>query len=81
MRVKGPDALLWRLSRYESVGSAVVKARERRVRKMLESILMADGSCSGLCRMYGIKGVGGWVDVGLIVEGYSCWFIFEEVGF
>lgn len=40
MSVKGPEALLWRLSRYESVGRAVVKVRERRARKTLESILM-----------------------------------------
>lgn len=72
MRVKGPEALLWRLSRYESVGRAVVKVRERRARKILESILMAEGNCSGLCRVYRIKDVGGWVDVGLIVDGYSC---------
>ena len=80
MRIKGPEALLWRLSRYESVGRAVAKERERRARKILGSILMADGSCSGLCRMYGIKDVGGWVDVGLIVEGYSCWFILWRLG-
>lgn len=64
MRVKGPEALLWRLSRYESVGRAVVKERERRASKILESILMADGICSGLCRMYGIKDVGEWLILG-----------------
>ncbi len=75
MRVKGPEPVLWRLSRRESVGRAVVKVRERRVRTILGSILMVDGSCSGLCRMCSIKDVGGWIDVRLVVGGYSCWFI------
>ena len=43
MRVKGPEPVLWRLSRCEPVGRAVVKVRERRVRKIRESILMAGG--------------------------------------
>ena len=34
MRLKGPEALLVRLSRYESVGRAIVKVRERRARKI-----------------------------------------------
>ena len=75
MRVKGPEPVLWRLSRRESVGKAIVKVRERRARKMLESILMADGNCSGLCRMCGTNDGGGWIDVGLVMEGCSCWFI------
>ena len=75
MRVKGPEPVLWRLSRCESVGRAVVKVRERRERKIQESILMVDGSRSDLCRMCGFKDLGAWIDVGLVVEGYSCWFI------
>lgn len=31
--------------------------------------------------MYEIKDVGGRVDVGMIEEGYSCWFYLVEVGF
>ena len=69
MRVKGPDPVLWRLSRCESVGRAIVKVRERRERKILESIFIADGSRSDLCRMCGFKGLGAWIDVGLVVEG------------
>ena len=74
MRVKGPEPVLWRLSRCESVGRAVVKVRERIVRKILESILMADGSCRDLCRMYAFKNLAGRIDVGLVAQGYSCWF-------
>ena len=70
MRVKGPEPVLWRLSRRESVGRAVVKVREKRVRKILESILMADGICSDLCRMYAFKDLDGRIDVGLVAEGF-----------
>ena len=75
MRVKGPEPVLWRLSRCDSVGRAVVKVREKRVRKILESIVTADGSCSVLCRMCGFKDlVGGlmlgWLRRGILV-GYN----------
>ena len=55
MRVKGPEPVLWRLSRCEPVGRAAVKVRERRERKILESIFMADGSRSDLCRMCDLR--------------------------
>ena len=70
MRVKGPEPVLWRLSRRESVGRAVVKVREKRVRKILESILMADGICSDLYRMYAFTDLDGRIDVGLVAEGF-----------
>lgn len=80
MRVKGPEPVLWRLSRFESVGRAVVKVRERRERKIVESILMADGSCSDLCRMCGFKDLGAWMDVGLVAEILLCWCIEWRLG-
>ena len=36
---------------------------------------MADGKCSDLCRMCGFKEDGGWIDVGLVAQGYSCWCV------